>query len=640
MTKNFTIGVAFSGPSLIVIGRQISPAAQTYSLVNMSSGVWMGAKIAPPIFSLVKVSMNKMSAELPLSIRIRRTMLLFSLTRASLCAWRSWLASSLVRRSELSFSCSLLYHMWPPLKMVWIMCLGSPAVVRPVLGAQFSPVTVCNLSFRGRHPCGSCSTCSDSYGYGRDVSPTKEFRPLMYFSASVCLWAIPFKCAKKACMKVSSEQFLTCMMNLSKQSGTAAEKTSGNYLYKSIVPNISFRYPYRAVLVKVRHSHDSGGERQIDYSDLLQPVPLTYQQRLRLTPALPKRSNTEVMFPETIIMSFQCYFQSRRLRTARGVETDSSQFARVPDWVTWFLRVLRLPICSTTGPRLLSLSADRCRPIGEESSASSSRAGWGRVPQNSLKVGLLFYRLGEVCKWCGGAGELGTGMIEMWLLKRRGAHLLAPKFACKRKAHRSKGDTNCVSAKGTPMLKSVMGIDEQAKKQSLGKAKIRPYVKWSRWVGMPRVYGYLTSPKRMPRALPQGSKDMYSDRFRMSGVRWCRVVGTAGPTTVRLSAGMGQLGKGSMGLPSLRGLSCGRGSVAQANTLEPNGDLLEILKGELIRGLTIQRRSSQVVGSSPLCGQISLLVLAHLVLRWEGDLQRPKHYTINIDSEMISTQTR
>ncbi|GMN63478.1 hypothetical protein TIFTF001_032562 [Ficus carica] len=57
----------------------------------------------------------------------------------------------------------------------------------------------------------------------------------------------------------------------------------------------------------------------------------------------------------------------------------SSPSSRVP-------RVLRLPVCSTIGPKLLRLSANRGYSVGEESSASFSSAEWGRAPQNSLKA--------------------------------------------------------------------------------------------------------------------------------------------------------------------------------------------------------------------------------------------------------------
>ncbi|GMN69934.1 hypothetical protein TIFTF001_038982 [Ficus carica] len=135
-------------------------------------------------------------------------------------------------------------------------------------------------------------------------------------------------------------------------------------------------------------------------------------------------------------------------------------------------------------------------------------------------------------------------------------------------------------------------------------------------------------------------KNKYNDRYRMSGVRWCRVVGVACLATVQLSEGMGRLDKGSMGRPSWKGLSSGRGSIIQVSNLKPNGDLLGVLKGEAIRGsgsstevlvgqpgdprrdfiysrdLTslVWSGFSRVVGSFPLSGKRSLLVLACLVL--------------------------
>ncbi|GMN68102.1 hypothetical protein TIFTF001_037162 [Ficus carica] len=49
-----------------------------------------------------------------------------------------------------------------------------------------------------------------------------------------------------------------------------------------------------------------------------------------------------------------------------------------------------------------------------------------------------------------------------------------------------------------------------------------------------------------------------------------------------------------MGRPSRKGLRCGRGSVARANTLEPDGDLPEVPKRKLIRGSAAQRRCGQM----------------------------------------------
>ncbi|GMN29863.1 hypothetical protein TIFTF001_002590 [Ficus carica] len=85
-------------------------------------------------------------------------------------------------------------------------------------------------------------------------------------------------------------------------------------------------------------------------------------------------------------------------------------------------------------------------------------------------------------------------------------------------------------------------------------------------------------------------KSRNKDRYRTSGVRWCRVVDMACPATLQLSADTGTAWQGSMGRPSRKGLSHGRGSVTWASTLEPDADLLEVPKEELIRGLAVQRR--------------------------------------------------
>ncbi|GMN47043.1 hypothetical protein TIFTF001_016223 [Ficus carica] len=57
----------------------------------------------------------------------------------------------------------------------------------------------------------------------------------------------------------------------------------------------------------------------------------------------------------------------------------------------------------------------------------------------------------------------------------------------------------------------------------------------------------------------------------------------AGTRIVQSLAGTGQRGRGSIGLPFRMGLSHGRGSVTRANTLEPDGDLVERLSEELAR---------------------------------------------------------
>ena len=59
--------------------------------------------------------------------------------------------------------------------------------------------------------------------------------------------------------------------------------------------------------------------------------------------------------------------------------------------------------------------------------------------------------------------------------------------------------------------------------------------------------------------------------------------------TVRLLVDTRRCGRGIMDRPSRKRLSCGRGSVVWADTLELDGDLLEDFKEEVIRGSTAQR---------------------------------------------------
>ena len=102
-------------------------------------------------------------------------------------------------------------------------------------------------------------------------------------------------------------------------------------------------------------------------------------------------------------MSSRSRLWSLLLRATIGMEIDSSQSTRIRNLVAlvWgllersrlglyslrsrhpflmFPHLLQSAVCSTTGPRFLDLSADRRRSVDEESLASSSCAGWGRVP--------------------------------------------------------------------------------------------------------------------------------------------------------------------------------------------------------------------------------------------------------------------
>ncbi|GMN28136.1 hypothetical protein TIFTF001_044771 [Ficus carica] len=99
--------------------------------------------------------------------------------------------------------------------------------------------------------------------------------------------------------------------------------------------------------------------------------------------------------------------------------------------------------------------------------------------------------------------------------------------ACKREAPRSKGDTSVVSAKGTPILKSVITLMNKQRSKVLAR-KNCPYLngrdnplfigvpygfgysgdpdglysEWSRRVDMFRAYGHRTSIRQLPRAPP------------------------------------------------------------------------------------------------------------------------------------------
>ncbi|GMN63465.1 hypothetical protein TIFTF001_032559 [Ficus carica] len=234
-----------------------------------------------------------------------------------------------------------------------------------------------------------------------NVSPIEKFRPLMYSSASVCFWVVPVKCTKVFFFRVFALR-------------NAAEMALDNYLNEPIIPGISLRI--RGAIIRgygrhlksscVRHNHDCGGEIRIDQFDLLQYVPLTHQQVELLLEV--------VQFALVIRLDLWCFID-RAISTSATIDPCSSHAVEhrgrvIGDdqhvlsvlilcsvWIVLFEisspssrvpRVLRLPVCSTIGPRLLELLADRHRPASEESSASSSSVGWGRAPRNSLKASL------------------------------------------------------------------------------------------------------------------------------------------------------------------------------------------------------------------------------------------------------------
>ncbi|GMN67138.1 hypothetical protein TIFTF001_036203 [Ficus carica] len=104
----------------------------------------------------------------------------------------------------------------------------------------------------------------------------------------------------------------------------------------------------------------------------------------------------------------------------------------------------------------------------------------------------------------------------------------------------------------------------------------RSYSEWYRQVDMLWVTSTVSVRSGGGGCRRSRHKDKYSDKYQMSGVRWCRVVGVARSVTIRLPTGTRRRGKGSMCQPSRKRLSCGWGSVARVSTLEPDGDMLEI----------------------------------------------------------------
>ncbi|GMN67628.1 hypothetical protein TIFTF001_036693 [Ficus carica] len=89
------------------------------------------------------------------------------------------------------------------------------------------------------------------------------------------------------------------------------------------------------------------------------------------------------------------------------------------------------------------------------------------------------------------------------------------------------------------------------------------YSEWSRWVDILRMYGYFTTTRQMPRALSVAEASIGV------GTR----IGTVTDTGRQVSGGAGGIGHGWE-------------SVTRASTLDPDGGMLEVSRGELIWGLT------------------------------------------------------
>ncbi|GMN28225.1 hypothetical protein TIFTF001_044212 [Ficus carica] len=227
----------------------------------------------------------------------------------------------------------------------------------------------------------------------------------MYSFAVACYWAIPLKCAKGVIGAILDlhDDLVKVVEVFALRN--AVEKASDNCLNESIVPNISLRYHCRAVelllkvvqlILIVRLDHWWSANRGISASTAVDPS---------LSQVVKHRGHAPRDVHHVI------------LRSQFGLYSTKYSLLGFP-------RMLRSPVRSTTGPGLLDLLANRGCPAGEDSSASFSRVGWGRSPRNSLKLCIIVLCL----------------------------------ISCKREAPPSKGDTSELSAKGTPMLKSVGGV--------------------------------------------------------------------------------------------------------------------------------------------------------------------------------------
>ncbi|GMN52729.1 hypothetical protein TIFTF001_021860 [Ficus carica] len=261
-----------------------------------------------------------------------------------------------------------------------------------------------------------------------------------------------------------------------------------------------------------------------------------------------------------------------------GVETNSSRSARVADRVTYYgdsssahdsdYTLQDIVSLFSGSPAYTSCSCARLLGLG----FSTSQLICVVQPVKSLQLLPPIEDL-HLCGFSQCSRAMYAFGSPSALRTSRDSPSPGCPVACKREEPRSKGDTCGVSSKGTSMLKSVFPL-------GLG----------------PRV----TMMGRILSGLGGGGwcrsrdKDMYNDRYRTLGVRWCGVMGVACLATVRLSVSTGQCGKSSIGRPLRNRLSCGQGSVARASTLEPDSDLPEVPKRELIRGSVAQRRCGQI----------------------------------------------
>ncbi|GMN48645.1 hypothetical protein TIFTF001_017810 [Ficus carica] len=123
-----------------------------------------------------------------------------------------------------------------------------------------------------------------------------------------------------------------------------------------------------------------GGSTTLTCSNYL--LTKRFQHQLRLTPAHPKRSNTgscsqrhsACLLTDDVARAF-----SGQLVVWRSIPHGLLKFMTESPYYD------DSPSAHGSG---YALRADNCRPADEESSASSSRVGWGSAPRNSLKASM------------------------------------------------------------------------------------------------------------------------------------------------------------------------------------------------------------------------------------------------------------
>ncbi|GMN61192.1 hypothetical protein TIFTF001_030276 [Ficus carica] len=358
----------------------------------------------------------------------------------------------------------------------------------------------------------------------------------------------------------------------------AVAKASASCLNEFTDPGISLRYHCRAAPVficvcgalircygrhfepgRVRCSHDHWGKGRIDLSNLLQPTPLAHQQVELPLEAIKHRGCAPAHVEGVPPVLAQVIPSLSRRRCGRSRTSDLVIAAPQTFYTRAILRVsllvphvpllVRLLIRSAAGDRHLGLFEDRGCSVGVDSSASSAYACW-RFPSTWVCVVLAQLTdvgvVGCFVSW----SEQGYRvprcpgwLARLWVsCSRVSGRVTLHLVTCKKKAHRSDGDTNGVFAKGTPMLKSVMILSFSAGSgDSIGLNS-----KCSRQVDMLQVHRHRTSNRPMPRVRGLMSRDTRAAdceccaRILLSACTGRRDADSEGPTEqVALSSCLG-----------------------------------------------------------------------------------------------------